>query len=186
MGMQIRDIKYMFGYQKIIKVDDRLSRGSAVFTPVRAARLKLKGVEQIVDLRGGTKAGSSFLQSLEQWYCKIFNIKYINIPLSFSQKSIPKDSSFQKVVEVLDKDSSKTYIHCHYGRHRTGECIALYQKKNNQKEENILHGLMEYGWNKKEDFLENSYQSLLLFLKTYFPNKNNLKIVEKYRVPFAQ
>lgn len=184
--MKIRDLRYMFGYQKIIKVDDRLSRGSAVFTPIKAARLKMDGVKQVIDLRGGTKSGSSFLQSLEKLYCKIFNIKYINVPLSFSQKSIPKGRSFQKVVETLNNNSSKTYIHCHYGRHRTGECIALYQKKNNKNEEDILHCLMENGWNKKDDFLENSYQSLLLFLKTYFPNKNNLKIVEKYRKPFIQ
>lgn len=181
--MRIVDLKYMFGYQKIIKVDDKLYRGSAVFTPVRAARLKMRGVEQIIDLRGGKK-GSSFLKSLEHLYCKILNIKYINIPLSFSEKSIPKDSSFKKVLKILSKDSSKTFIHCHYGRHRTGECVFLYQKKNNQKEEEMLRGLLNNGWNKKEDFQENNYQSLLLFLKKYLPNKKSLEIVEQYRKPF--
>ncbi len=182
--MQIRDLKYMFGYQKIIKVDDRLSRGCAAFTPIRAARLKLNGIQQIIDLRSSTKPGSSFLQSLEKFYCKIFNIKYINIPLSFTSKSIPKDSSFQKVVKTLKENNLKTFIHCHYGKHRTGECVALYQKQQNFKEEKIIKDLLDYGWNEKVDFKENNYSSLQMFLQKYYPNKKNFDIVEKYRKRF--
>lgn len=182
--MKIIDLKYMFGYQKIFKVDNRLSRGSAVFTPIRAARLKLIGVEQIIDLRGGTKAGSSFVKTLEKFYCKLFKIKYINIPLAFSRKSIPSQNSLKDVVSTLNGNNLKTYIHCHYGRHRTGECIALYQKSNNQNETKIINDLLDNGWNNKKDFAENSYQSLLLFLQTYFPNKKNIDTVEKYRSRF--
>ena len=182
--MKVIDLKYMFGYQKISNVDNRLSRGSAVFTPIRAARLKLNGVEQIIDLRGGTKAGSSFVKTLEKLYCKMFNIKYVNIPLAFSNKSIPSETSFKNVVSTLNENNLKTYIHCHYGRHRTGECIALYQKSNNHKEANIIQDLLDNGWNKKKGFAESSYQSLLLFLNKYFPNKKNLDTVEKYRSRF--
>ena len=183
--MKVIYLKYMFGYQKISKVDNRLSRGSAVFTPVRAARLKLNGVEQIIDLRGGEKAGSSFVKALEKFYCRLFKIKYVNIPLSFTKKSIPSENSFKNVVSTLNENNLKTFIHCHYGRHRTGECVALYQKSKNQNDTKIINDLLDNGWNKKKDFAENSYQSLLLFLQKYFPNKKNLDTVEKYRSRFS-
>ena len=38
--MQLRDIPYMFGYTKIVKVDDKLLRGNAIFMPTKIARLK--------------------------------------------------------------------------------------------------------------------------------------------------
>ena len=56
--MEIRDIKYILGYQKIIKVDEKVLRGSAAFTPIKVARLKLKGVNQIIDLRTTTIKGA--------------------------------------------------------------------------------------------------------------------------------
>ena len=182
--MQIRDLRYIFGYQKIVKVDDKLLRGSAAFTPVRAARLKLNGVQQVIDLRSGSHRGVSLMQSFEKFYCKIFNIKYVNIPLLFSAKSIPDEKSFQKVVNTLGENNLKTFIHCHFGKHRTGTCNALYQKQKKCNEEGIINGLLDCGWNEKVDFKQNSYHSLLLFLKKYFPNKKNFEIVEKYRRSF--
>ena len=75
--MRIYDLKYIIGYQKIIKVDDKLYRGSAIFTPIRMARLKLKGVNQVIDLRAEDKFESKLVQKLEKFYSKCFNIKFI-------------------------------------------------------------------------------------------------------------
>ena len=183
--MKLRDLNYIFGYQKITKVDDKLFRGSAAFTPIKMARLKLKGVEQVIDLRTSNVAGATTAKSLEKFYCKCFNIKYINMPLKLNSNFLPKGISFEDVVAKINESKLKTYIHCHYGRHRTGECVAVYQKQKNLNEDNIIHGLLENGWNKKIDFVEKSYKSLLVFLQKYFPNSKHIKEAEKYKKRFG-
>ena len=56
----------------------------------------------------------------------------------------------------------------------------LTNEKSSQK---VARFLEKNGLHKK-DFAENSYQSLLLFLQTYFPSKKNIDTVEKYRSRF--
>ena len=182
--MKFCDIKYVIGYQKIIKVDDKLYRGSAVFTPIRMARLKLKGVNQVIDLRAEDKFEFKFLQNLEKFYCKCFNIKFIAIPLTFNNNAIPYENIFQKIINAINKQSAKSYIHCHYGKHRTGQCIAYYQKQQNYNEDEIIKDLFKYGYNNKSDFTDKHCHRLLEFLQKYFPTKNikNLKELKNIQI----
>ena len=179
--MKLRDIPYIFGYTKITKVDDKLLRGSAVFTPAKIIRLKAKKVTQIIDLRDGGKASSPFLKKLEKLYCKLFNIKYTEARIQFVQDKIPNQDYFSKVTSLIENNDGKSYIHCHYGKHRTGQVIAMYEKAKNVDERKIIKDLFAYGWNQKSDFVENSYKSLLAFLKKYFPAQKNLKLAEMER-----
>ena len=179
--MQLRDIPYMFGYTKIVKVDDKLLRGNAIFMPTKIARLKAKNVTQVIDLRDGGKAGYPFLKRLEKFYCKLFNIKYVEAKMQFVQDKIPNQDYFSKVTNLIENNDGKSYIHCHYGKHRTGQVIAMYEKTKNVDERKIIKDLFAYGWNQKSDFVENSYKSLLAFLKKYFPAQKNLKLAEMER-----
>ncbi len=179
--MKLRDIPYMFGYTKITKVDDKLLRGSAVFTPAKIMRLKAKKVTQVIDLRDGGKAGSPFLKKLEKFYCKLFNIKYTEAKMQFVQDKIPNQDYFSKVTSLIENNDGKSYIHCHYGKHRTGQVVAMYEKAQNVDEAKIMKDLFDCGWNKKSDFIENSYNSLLAFLKKYFPAPENVKLAEMER-----
>lgn len=184
--MKLRDISYMFGYTKIVKVDDKLLRGNAVFSPTKIARLKAKNVTQIIDLREGGKNGSTFLKKLEKFYCKLFNIKYVEAKMQFVQDKIPDKDYFTKIAKLIEDNNGKSYIHCHYGKHRTGQAIAIYQKVQNVNENDIIKNLFNCGWNKKSDFTENSYKSLLAFIKKYFPSKDNLQKVEIQRDKFCK
>ena len=57
----------------------------------------------------------------------------------------------------------------------------MYEKAKNVDERKIIKDLFAYGWNQKSDFVENSYKSLLAFLKKYFPAQKNLKLAEMER-----
>lgn len=183
--VKLRDLNYIFGYQKIVKVDNNLLRGSAPFTPFKMARLKLNGVKQIIDLRTSSVPGSSTAKAIEKFYCKCFNIKYINMPFAFTNGYLPAENSFETVANKINENNLRTYIHCHYGRHRTGECVAFYQKQKNYNEDEIVKGLLDNGWNKKIDFVERSYKSLLMFLKKYFPAQKHIDKAEEYKKLFG-
>ena len=179
--MRIYDLKYIIGYQKIIKVDDKLYRGSAIFTPIRMARLKLKGVNQVIDLRAEDKFESKLVQKLEKFYSKCFNIKFIKIPFTSENNVIPSENIFKKITNTINKENAKSYIHCHFGKHRTGQCVAYYQKQKNCNEDDIIRDLFEYGYSKKIDFTNQHYYYLLAFMQKYFPAKKNIKKLEELK-----
>ena len=176
--MQLRDIPYMFGYTRIVKVDDKLLRGNAIFMPTKIARLKAKNVTQVIDLRDDGKAGSPFLKRLEKFYCKLFNIKYVEAKLQFVQNRIPNEDYFSKVIKLIQNNDGKSYVHCRYGKHRTGFVVAMYEKSKNICNDKILRDLFNYGWNKKSDFEGKRYKGILAFIKKFFPSQKNLQMVE--------
>ena len=177
-NMQLRDIPYMFGYTRIVKVDDKLLRGNAIFMPTKIARLKAKNVTQVIDLRDDGKAGSPFLKRLEKFYCKLFNIKYVEAKLQFVQNRIPNEDYFSKVIKLIQNNDGKSYVHCRYGKHRTGFVVAMYEKSKNICNDKILRDLFNYGWNKKSDFEGKRYKGILAFIKKFFPSQKNLQLVE--------
>ena len=177
-NMQLRDIPYMFGYTRIVKVDDKLLRGNAIFMPTKIARLKAKNVTQVIDLRDDGKAGSPFLKRLEKFYCKLFNIKYVEAKLQFVQNRIPNEDYFSKVIKLIQNNDGKSYVHCRYGKHRTGFVVAMYEKSKNICNDKILRDLFNYGWNKKSDFEGKRYKGILAFIKKFFPSQKNLQMVE--------
>ena len=184
-NMQLRDIQYMFGYTRIVKVDDKLLRGNAIFMPTKIARLKAKNVTQVIDLRDDGRAESPFLKRLEKFYCKLFNIKYVEAKLQFVQNRIPNEDYFSKVIKLIQNNDGKSYVHCHYGKHRTGLVVAMYEKSKNICDDKILRDLFNYGWNKKSDFVGKRYKGLLAFIKKFFPSQKNLQMAEMKKNKFV-
>ena len=61
----------------------------------------------------------------------------------------------------------------------------MYEKSKNICDDKIIKNLFDCGWNKKSDFVENSYKSLLEFIKKFFPSQKNLQMVEMEKNKFV-
>lgn len=82
------------------------------------AELKKRGVDIVVDLRGG---GS---KSEESQATKL-GIRYISIP---SHCPFPKDEPFAKFLRVIQENpGKKVFVHCRLGDDRTGMAVAAYR-----------------------------------------------------------
>ena len=144
--MKIADIKPIFLPTKIQQVDDKLYRGNAIFSPIKAYRIKMKGVTQVIDLRGKDNIFVNGFKFLEKLYCKWFNIDYVQMGFSLVNNEIPNIDYFKSLIMQIDNGKS-TYLHCHYGRHRTGFAVAMYQKAKGVAKDIIFKQLKSYGWN---------------------------------------
>lgn len=82
------------------------------------AELKKRGVDIVVDLRGGgSKSEESQATSL--------GMQYISIP---SHCPFPKDEPFAKFLRViLENPGKKVFVHCRLGDDRTGMAVAAYR-----------------------------------------------------------
>lgn len=161
--MFIKRLKPILLPTKIIQVNDTLYRGNAIFSPVKAIRIKRKGIKQVIDLRNTNNTIGNPFKFLEKLYCKILNIKYYNLDFHMTKsKRIPEIDFFNMVNEQINK-GEKTYIHCHYGLHRTGFAVAMHQKSKNIPTNIILENLMQNSWNNKEEKI-----NLKLFLDKFF------------------
>ena len=49
--MKIADLKPILLPTKIRQVDNHLYRGTAIYSPIKACRVKMRGVTQVIDLR---------------------------------------------------------------------------------------------------------------------------------------
>ena len=164
--MKIRDLQPIIMPTKIIPAGENLYRGNAVFSPVKALRLKKKGITQVIDLRQGNGFLVSFMRNLEQLYCKVLKIKYVNMGFDgYEQGAIPDMDFFEKINKLID-NGENTYVHCYYGKHRTGHVLAMHQKAKGVDEKIILDQLMSIGWK-----TEGQKQNLKRFLDKYFPEK---------------
>lgn len=126
-----------------IKVDEKLIRGRAVTHPYRLYKMKQEGITQIIDLRN-----SSYIERpLERLFCKIFNIKYVNYKYPHRLNYIPNKQFFEKVNNTILSNTEKTYIHCQYGKRRTGICVAVYEKEHTNKTNvEIINNLINFGY----------------------------------------
>lgn len=156
-----------------IKVDEKLLRGEAVTSPLKLYRLKKQGVTKIIDLRN-----SAFVERpLEKFFCKLFGIKYENHKYSFRLKTLPQSDFFESINNSIVKNQGKTYIHCQYGKRRTGICVAIYEKLNtNKKSDEIIDNMVHIGFKEIEknmDTRKAKHVRCMLFdlLKKYFPEQ---------------
>lgn len=164
--MIIRNLKTIILPTKINRVDDKLYRGNAIFSPIKALKLKQQGVTQVIDLRSQHDVVSDAFKFLERLYCKLLKINYSNDSFYLAgNMDLPSQDFFDKINEKIDK-SKKTYIHCHFGLHRTGIAIALYQKSKNVPKEEICDQLVKNDWKSEK---ENN--TLKQVLKTFFSYK---------------
>ena len=141
------------------QVDEKLIRGKAVSCSWRLYKMKQDGITQVIDLRNS----SLVERPIEKFFCKWFGIKYINYKYPHRLNNIPEKSFFDKVNKSINSNNGKTYIHCQYGKRRTGMCVAIYQKEFTKKPiKNIIEEMIELGY--KE-----------LKLKHFHPKRKNTK-----------
>lgn len=168
--MKLADVKPMLLPTSIRRVNDKLYRGNAIFSPIKALRLKKIGITQVIDLRHEDGIFVNLFKSLEKFYCKMLNIKYYHT--NFYNKndySIPNNDFFEGINKIID-DNKKSYVHCHYGKHRTGFTVAMYEKSIGIPRNKIITELLKYGWkrNKKPEL----QASLEAFLQKFFKPNN--------------
>lgn len=166
MDTNIRNHYYSFQALRTVKVDDRLIRGNAISTYWEIKKIKQAGVTQIIDLRN-----TSFIcRPIEKLLCKIFGIKYINHRFSHRATTIPNRDYFKKINQDIINNKGKTYIHCEYGKHRTGIVIAIYEKLHSKKsiteiiKEMINNGyddIIKKGKSKKEQKYIRLYKQMI-------------------------
>lgn len=108
-----------------IRIDSKLFTGKPIINPYDLVRMKRNGVTQIIDLR----QHSHFLKLLEKIQCKVFGITYKNKIFKTDTDNIPTIDFFHNINNEIIQNNGKTYLHCKHGIHRTGMCIASYQKE---------------------------------------------------------
>lgn len=154
-------------------VDQNLIRGRAVTSPIRLYKMKEVGINQIIDLRN-----SSFIKSpLEKFFCKFLGIKYRNLKYPHRLEHLPEKKFFDNVINAIKSNTGKTYIHCQYGRRRTGVSVAIYEKKCTKKSntqilnELILHGFYDLLTPKTNSRQIKYYKILNELIMKYFNKK---------------
>jgi len=133
-------------------------------------RLKQQKVTKIIDLRNTEKKETKYLKKLEELYAKIFGIKYENKPFYISPSSVPEQDFFDSLNKSILNNEGKTYLHCHYGAHRTNMAVANYEKQLGLADKGIVDSLIKNFWRgtsiKNRDAKNKA--ALDLFLKKYF------------------
>lgn len=85
-----------------------------------------------------------------------------------NQKKVPDADFFEAVNSQIQK-SKKTYIHCHFGFHRTGFAIAMYEKANKVPNDKIIERLSKCSW--KDQAEKNDLNDFLLKFFNSYANK---------------
>lgn len=157
----------------IRNIDNRLYTGKPVPSLCAMYNMKKMGVTQVIDLR----EDAYMYRLFEKFACYLFGIKYKNIKIDTDTSSIPTMKFFKNINKTITHNEGKTYLHCKYGRHRTGMCIAAYEKEVLNKDNinvyinltNRFSELIEQTGNQKlQKKLETVYQK---FIKKYHLNE---------------
>jgi protein tyrosine/serine phosphatase len=102
------------------KVSDVLFRGAQP-TAQGLAELKKLGVTTIVDLRGNRGPVSREREQAES-----LGMRFIDIPVN--GWSPPSNAQVAEFLKLFQQDpTQKVFVHCYYGRDRTGVMVAAYR-----------------------------------------------------------
>jgi protein tyrosine/serine phosphatase len=82
-------------------------------------RLDGLGIKTVIDLQEDPVAG-------EPGWVEAAGMKYFNIPLSGSRPATAEQTAHFLAL-VNDPQNWPVYVHCHAGRHRTGEMTGIYR-----------------------------------------------------------
>lgn len=105
---------------RFLKVSDKLYRGSQPESDEDYAKLKENGIKTIINLRWDKSVEKS-KQSAES-----LGFNFINVPMRGDGKPTVED--VQKVLNAINnKSTGEVYIHCTFGKDRTGLIAALYR-----------------------------------------------------------
>lgn len=96
--------------------------------PNEFEQLKKMGITTIVNL-----APLDYTPFDEKYEAEKNGFEYYEIPLSaiFSDPTVEQLEQFFDIMEDVQDNDKKMYIHCQYGLQRTGLMVALYQRCNN-------------------------------------------------------
>lgn len=103
------------------KVNDNYYRGSQP-NARQFEDLKRLGVKTIIDLRKDRLKQASDL-------AEAAGLRYVNIPL-LPHKAATDDQTKEFLKLVNDPANQPVYVHCHGGRHRTGQMTAIFRMTN--------------------------------------------------------
>jgi protein tyrosine/serine phosphatase len=102
------------------KVSDVLFRGAQPSSQ-GLAELKKLGVTTIVDLRGNRGPVNR-----EREQAELLGMRFIDIPVS--GWSAPSNAQVAEFLKLFQQDpTQKVFVHCYYGRDRTGVMVAAYR-----------------------------------------------------------
>ncbi len=107
------------GITNFHKVDDHLYRGAQP-TADGWKTLAGLGVKTILDLRSrGPLEVNAEAQAVQAQ-----GMRYVNVPLN--GMGSPSSASMTKILRLLNSPDP-VFVHCHYGRDRTGTVVAVYR-----------------------------------------------------------
>lgn len=102
------------------KISDVLFRGAQP-SPQGLVELKKMGVTTIVDLRGNRGPVNREREQAES-----LGMRFIDIPVS--GWSPPSNAQVAEFLKLFQQDpTQKVFVHCYYGRDRTGVMVAAYR-----------------------------------------------------------
>lgn len=165
-------------------VDDKLIRGKALTSPLIIYKIKRQNITQIIDLRNT----STIKRPLEKFFCKLFGIKYVNCKYPHRLNYVPDIDFFNRINTLIRNNNGKTYIHCEYGKRRTGISVAIYEQQYLKKDKySIIQNMLDLGY---KELKSNSKSSKAVRLKTifndflnkYYPNEIT-EIYKKLNLP---
>jgi protein tyrosine phosphatase (PTP) superfamily phosphohydrolase (DUF442 family) len=126
------------------KVTEHLYRGAQPSLN-ELPELKKLGITTIIDLR----AESSGTAQQEQLRAESLGIKFLRIPIGGFAN--PTNSELGHFFEVVrDSPSETVFVHCEFGRDRTGVMIAAYRiALEKWTPEQALSEMMDFGFNRR-------------------------------------
>ncbi len=105
---------------RFVEVSDKLYRGSQPESEADYAELKEKGIETIINLRWDKSVAKSKETAVA------LGFKFYNVPIRGDAR--PTEEDIQKVFKEINSElNGKVYVHCTYGKDRTGLVGALYR-----------------------------------------------------------
>ena len=105
------------------RINEKLYRGAQ---PRRGGLMRLRqlGVKTVINLRGSNEDMRS-----EEQQARTLGLNYFNVPLGRIGR--PSDEKVQRVIAILNApENQPVFVHCNYGRDRTGLIIAIYRLAN--------------------------------------------------------
>ncbi len=130
------------GVQNAGKINDHLYRGSQPSLN-ELSELKKLGITTVIDLR----AESPQTAEQERIRVEALGLRFQRIPIGgFSN---PKDSDLIDFFQVVrDSPSQTVFVHCEFGKDRTGVMIAAYRIAfENWSSNQALSEMMQFGFN---------------------------------------
>ena len=157
------------------KVDNNIYRGSAPSVEDVIVLNKKYGINKIIslDFESGKRINR---------ICKLLHIKHINLPINGDKKSLLKFLNHD--IKKLLNDGKPSYIHCMYGKDRTGLAVALYKVKyKNMDPDDAIQEAEKFGFGEGIDpIFVNLYKKIIYSASINKKIDNNhLSIVDNER-----